>query len=80
MAIYVTKPVQKEAMQFFPDQAWPDGVCRDPGENEPYYVTTIHGQKTTVVAGDFIVTEPDGVHFYPCKPDIFLDRHTLTEG
>ena len=34
-------------------------------------VTTIHGQKTKVVLGDWIITEPDGVHHYPCKPDIF---------
>jgi hypothetical protein len=21
--------------------------------------------------GDWIIPEPDGIHFYPCKPDIF---------
>lgn len=34
-------------------------------------VVTIHGQATKVIEGDWIITEPDGVHFYPCKPDIF---------
>ena len=34
-------------------------------------VTTIHGQRTKVIIGDWIITEPDGVHHYPCKPDIF---------
>ena len=34
-------------------------------------VTTIHGQETEVTIGDWIITEPDGIHFYPCKPDIF---------
>lgn len=34
-------------------------------------VTTIHGQETEVTIGDWIITEPDGRHFYPCKPDIF---------
>lgn len=34
-------------------------------------VVTIHGQKTKVAIGDWIVSEPDGEHFYPCKPDIF---------
>lgn len=39
---------------------------------EPYWaVTTIHGQVTRVSDGDWIITEPDGVHHYPCKPDIF---------
>ena len=35
------------------------------------YVITVHGQKTKVVEGDWIIAEPDGEHFYPCKPDIF---------
>ena len=35
------------------------------------FVTTIHGQKTRVVEGDWIIPEPDGKHFYPVKPDIF---------
>lgn len=35
------------------------------------FVVTIHGQKTWVKPGDWILPEPDGVHFYPCKPDVF---------
>lgn len=35
------------------------------------YVITIHGQNTRVAEGDMIMPEPDGIHFYPCKPDIF---------
>ena len=34
-------------------------------------VITIHGQRTKVVEDDWIISEPDGIHFYPCKPDIF---------
>ncbi len=34
-------------------------------------VVTIHNQKTRVIEGDWIITEPDGIHHYPCKPDIF---------
>lgn len=37
-------------------------------------VVTIHGQKTKVTIGDWILAEPDGEHFYPCKPNIF--EHT----
>lgn len=40
-------------------------------------VTTIHGQKTIVVPGDYIMPEPDGIHFYPCKPDIFEKNYRL---
>lgn len=35
------------------------------------YVVTIHGQRTNIEIGDWIIEEPDGVHHYPCKPDIF---------
>lgn len=34
-------------------------------------VTTIHNQKTKVVEGDWVITEPNGINHYPCKPDIF---------
>lgn len=34
-------------------------------------VTTIHGQVTAVAPGDWVIREPDGEHYYPCKPDIF---------
>lgn len=34
-------------------------------------VITIHNQKTKVVEGDWIITEPNGLNHYPCKPDIF---------
>lgn len=40
-----------------------------------FYVITIHGQKAVVVDGDWIITEPDGIHHYPCKPDIFADNY-----
>lgn len=36
------------------------------------YVRTIHNnQQCYVMPGDWIIPEPDGIHFYPCKPDIF---------
>ncbi len=34
-------------------------------------VTTIHNQETKVVEGDWVITEPNGINHYPCKPDIF---------
>ena len=38
-------------------------------------VTTIHNQKTKVVEGDWIITEPNGTNHYPCKPDIFKETY-----
>lgn len=43
------------------------------------YVITIHGMKTPIAHGDYIVQEPDGVHYYPCKPDIFEKHYDLIE-
>ena len=44
-----------------------------------FWVTTIHGQPTSVVMGDWIILEPDGRHFYPCEPDIFEATYELAE-
>lgn len=68
---YRKKPVVIEAEQFDGKPCNdPVGVLRRPEDNSPY-VVTIHGQRCYVVPGDWIIPEPDGVHFYPCKPDIF---------
>lgn len=77
------KPVVIEAEQFFIDrEPWPRGVTRatlqhNLPRDRDYWpagapvVETIHGQTTLVHDGDWIIPEPDGEHFYPCKPDIF---------
>ena len=51
------------------------GVCQSHscyGQNPFMHVHTIHnGQICAVQEGDWIIPEPDGIHFYPVKPDIF---------
>lgn len=71
------KPI--EAVQWGRDVRIAD---RHPGiffEEGPvgWHVVTIHGQKTKIVDGDWILPEPDGVHFYPCKPDIFAATYEI---
>ncbi len=76
MAKFRKKPVIVEAEQWFPGKlvngvtevAYADEISRSAGYG---YVVTIHGEPTKVVSGDWIITEPDGIHHYPCKPDIF---------
>lgn len=74
MGQYRKKPVVVEAEQFFsrtaPVPFSSDGViCLD---SEGWYVTTIHGQRTTIVDGDWIIREKGTTDkAYPCKPDIF---------
>jgi len=92
MAKYRKKPIVIEVSgQFFQDKKpWPEGVLHKQGwEDGPalqwrghtviYYVITIHGQETNVVDGDWIIQEPDGEHYYPCKPDIFEASYEKVE-
>lgn len=53
--------------------------CFDLGNPKPYaWVETIHkGQTVKVEEGDWIIPEPDGEHYYPCKPDIFEKTYEL---
>lgn len=83
MAKFRSRPVEIEAEQFlgFYATPWPPGVQMDDLSNDPdqdiryqFYVVTAHGQHTFVVAGDWIVTEPNGQGYYPVKPEIFETR------
>ena len=68
------RPVEIEAEQFFDGKALPFSdrgpvVCFD---GFHWYVETVHGQRTVLADGDWVILEPRGVHqAYPCKPDIF---------
>jgi len=75
---WITKPKLKMADQLVEGTPWPSGVFFDAKLNI-MYVVTIHGQKTVVQYGDFIVQEPDGTHHYPCKPEIWLAGHESLE-
>ena len=78
MAKYRRRSTVVEAVQFDPcgehRLTLPDGVEGVPGacaDNWAYsgctfYVTTIQGVRTPITAGEWVVTESDGVHHYPC--------------
>lgn len=60
------------------------GSSDDGGGGKQLYekltITTIHqGQKVDLVAGDFVIPEADGVHFYPCKPGVFANTYEKVE-
>lgn len=57
-----------EAEQWFRGQSV-EGVSLD--DEGVAYVVTIHGQRAWLSPGDWVIKEPDGIHHYPCKPDIF---------
>lgn len=43
-------------------------------------VRTIHGQVAYLESGDWVITEPDGIHHYPCKPEIFNNTYEPVES
>lgn len=67
------KPIIVEAEQFFsnkfplPHQNLGPIVCYD----KRFYVITSHHQRAFLDDGDWVIMEPDNIHAYPCKPDIF---------
>lgn len=70
-------PVVIDATQFVEEDI--PGVYRD--QSARPYVVTIHEQRCYIERGDWIVPEPDGVHFYPVKNDIFQKTYRwLPEG
>ena len=84
MARYRKKPVIVEAVQWFPGKrviGVTECVYTDPDKgttsSEYGHVITIRGEIIKVVPGDWIITEPDGFHHYPCKPGVFLATYDL---
>ena len=84
------KPVIIEAVQWFPGIDHPGVNGNDPnllcgcimlgGPNKPHIHTIHTGQIVLVEPGDWIISEPDGEHYYPCKPDIFEATYDPVEG
>jgi hypothetical protein len=88
LAQYRSKPKTVEAVQWFPDKDVPGVFREDPNDHsrqvyepEPapaevrYFVVTIHRQRAYLDPGDYVITEPDGIHHYPCRPDIFEEKY-----
>lgn len=73
MPKYRKRPVVVEAEQYWPDKPLPKGVHVNSYQfaTSPHYVLTIHGQQAYLKPGDWVIAEPDGEHYYPCKPEIF---------
>ena len=66
------KPVVVEAWQYrIHSSRMERGVCIC-SESRDGHVHTAHNNQLVVLQnGDWILPEPDGIHFYPVKPDIF---------
>lgn len=72
MALFQRKRTVTEAQQYHGPSNPPKGVFF---EGLAPYVITVHGQRVYIDLGDWIIPEKDGVHYYPCKPDIFDETY-----
>lgn len=77
------KPTTIEAEQYNGEIV--NGICVNEKcfinlESNSRHVHTIHGnQPVQVVVGDWIIPEPNGKNFYPCKADIFEATYEKVE-
>ena len=74
MAKFRKKPGVIEAEQYTHAGKWVQGMCSDDNcfvAHSPHVHTIHQNQPVHVLIGDWIIPELDGIHFYPCKQDIF---------
>jgi hypothetical protein len=45
--------------------------CYSSGNTKPHVHTIHDNQVVNLEVGDWVIPEPNGINFYPCKPDIF---------
>lgn len=87
---YRKKPVVIEADQYKERGKLVKGMCSDLsclidgkideyGKCEPHVHTIHNNQEVILEIGDWVIPEPDGIHFYPCKPDIFKATYEPAE-
>ncbi len=71
-----------EAIQWFPGIIIPGVINHiESGTNIGYCeVVTIQKQKVIVHPGEWIITESDGTHHYPCDPKVFEETYEPFEG
>ena len=79
---YRKKPMVTEAEQYVQYGKLARGMCNSrscysDGNIEPHVHTIHNNQMVLLEVGDWIIPEPDGIHFYPCKPDIFEATYEL---
>lgn len=83
MATFRKRPIAVEATQWFPGiehlgvvGADPDKLCgcvvfNGDKAGKPHLHTIHGGSYVALESGDWVIAEPDGQHFYPCKRDLF---------
>ena len=77
---FVKKPVIIEAEQYIIYGKLVKGMCNSQscytsGNDKPHVHTIHDNQVVNLEVGDWIIPEPDGIHFYPVKNAIFRETY-----
>lgn len=83
MAKFRKKPVIVDAEQYLVGRDDPKGLCRCDkhliyGGIVPH-VHTAHGQVVFLTELDWVIAEPDGRGYYPCRDDLFWSNYDRVE-
>ena len=76
------KPVKIEFEQYVEYGKLVKGMCNSmscytDGNDKPH-VHTIHDNQIVILeVGDYIIPEPNGINYYPVKPDIFAETYDI---
>lgn len=73
---YRTIPAIIDAEQYVKEGKLVKGMCNSvscftSGNNKPHVHTIHENLIVNLEVGDFVIPEPDGKHYRPCKPDVF---------
>lgn len=84
MAKFRNKPIVIEAEQYVKYGKLVKGMCNSrscysDGNTQPHVHTIHNNQLVNLEIGDYIIPEPDGIHYYPCKPDIFKATYEIVD-
>lgn len=77
------KPIKIECEQYVEYGKLVKGMCNsvschlNDGNKEPHVHTIHNNQVVNLEIGDYIIPEPNGVNYYPIKPDIFADTYDI---
>ena len=80
MIRYRRKPTLIDAEQYTKFGKLVNGMCNstlcyNSGNTKPH-VHTIHDNQMVILEiDDWVIMEHDGIHAYPCKPDIFKETY-----
>jgi len=76
------KPIEVECEQYIEHGKVVEGMCNSAicfakGNGKPHVHTIHDNQIVNLEVGDYVMPEPNGVNYYPIKPDIFAATYDI---